>query len=106
MIPWLEDILGEKSWLSGVVITCQHYHASDQDVSPDPPQRENPGQQQYHARAEQLGQLGLPGCDEALGGMGGASLTSEVPRVNMQKFSSEVGYATPPCFPQHEHLPR
>ena len=45
MIPWSEDILGEKSWLSGVVITCQHYHASDQNLSPDPPQRENPGQQ-------------------------------------------------------------
>ena len=41
----------------------------------------NPGQQQYHARAEQLGELGLPGCDEALSGMGGASLTNEVPGV-------------------------
>ena len=41
----------------------------------------NPGQQLYHARAEQLGELGLPGCDEALSGMGGASLTNEVPRV-------------------------
>ena len=39
------------------------------------------GQQLYHARAEQLGELGLPGCDEALGGMGGASLTNEVPGV-------------------------
>ena len=49
--------------------------------SPDPPQRENPGQQLYHARAEQLGQLGIPGCNEALSGMRGASLTSEVPGV-------------------------
>ena len=39
------------------------------------------GQQLYHARAEQLGELGLPGCDEALSGMGGASLTNEVPGV-------------------------
>ena len=43
--------------------------------------RDNPGQQLYHARAEQLGELGLPGCDEALSGMGGASLTNEVPGV-------------------------
>ena len=42
---------------------------------------DNPGQQLYHARAEQLGELGLPGCDEALSGMGGASLTNEVPGV-------------------------
>ena len=41
----------------------------------------NPGQQLYHARAEQLGELGRPGCDEALSGMGGASLTNEVPGV-------------------------
>ena len=41
----------------------------------------NPGQQLYHARAEKLGELGLPRCDEALSGMGGASLTNEVPRV-------------------------
>ena len=27
------------------------------------------------------GQLGLPGCDEALSGMGGASLTNEFPGV-------------------------
>ena len=47
----------------------------------DPPQGENHSQQLYHARAEQLGQLGLPGCDEALSGMGGASLTTEVPGV-------------------------
>ena len=40
----------------------------------DSPQGDNPGQQLYHARAEQLGELGLPGCDEALSGMGGASL--------------------------------
>ena len=44
-------------------------------------QGDNPGQQLYHAGAEQLGQLGLPGCDEALSGMGGASLTNEVPGV-------------------------
>ena len=44
-------------------------------------QGDNPGQQLYHARAEQLGELGLPGCDEALSGMGGASLTNEVPGV-------------------------
>ena len=36
---------------------------------------------QPHARAEQLGELGLPECDEALSGMGGASLTNEVPGV-------------------------
>ena len=47
----------------------------------DSPQGDNPGQQLYHARAEQLGELGLPGCDEALSGMGGASLTNEVPGV-------------------------
>ena len=41
----------------------------------DLPRGDNPGQQLYHARAEQLGELGLPGCDEALSGMGGASLT-------------------------------
>ena len=45
------------------------------------PQGDNPGQQLYQARTEQLGQLGLPGCDEALSGMGGASLTNEVPGV-------------------------
>ena len=33
------------------------------------------------SRAEQLGELGLPGCDEALSGMGDASLTNEVPGV-------------------------
>ena len=44
-------------------------------------QGDNPGQQPYHARAEQLGELGLPGCDEALSGMGGASLTNDVPGV-------------------------
>ena len=44
-------------------------------------QGDNPGQQLYRARAEQLGELGLPGCDEALSGMGGASLTNEVPGV-------------------------
>ena len=48
----------------------------------------------YHARAEQLGQLGLPGCDEALSGMGCASLTSEVPEVSKRRFLSKVGYAT------------
>ena len=47
----------------------------------DSTQGDNPGQQLYHARAEQLGELGLPGCDEALSGMGGASLTNEVPGV-------------------------
>ena len=47
----------------------------------DSPQGDNPDQQLYHARAEQLGELGLPGCDEALSGMGGASLTNEVPGV-------------------------
>ena len=36
----------------------------------DSPQGDNPEQQLYHARAEQLGELGLPGCDEALSGMG------------------------------------
>ena len=41
----------------------------------------NPGQQLYQARAEEMGELGLPGCDEALSGMGGASLTNEVPGV-------------------------
>ena len=46
---------------------------------PDLPQGDNPSQQLDHARAEQLGQLGLPRWDEALSGMGGASLTSEVP---------------------------
>ena len=46
-----------------------------------PQSRDNPGQELYHARAEQLGELGLPGCDEALSGMGGASLTNEVPGV-------------------------
>ena len=46
---------------------------------PDSPRGDNPGQQLYHARAEQLGELGL--CDEALSGMGGASLTNEVPGV-------------------------
>ena len=39
---------------------------------------DNPGQQLYHARAEQLGQLGLPRSDEALSGMGGTSLTCGV----------------------------
>ena len=72
---------------------------------PDTPQEDNLGQQLYHARAEQLGQLGLPVCDEALIGMGGASLTSEVPGVSKRRFSSEVGYATLPRFP-HEHIPR
>ena len=43
----------------------------------DSPQGDNPDQHLYHARAEQLGELGLPGCDEALSGMGGASLTKE-----------------------------
>ena len=47
----------------------------------DSPQGDTPGQQLYHVRAEQLGELGLPGCDEALSGMGGASLTNEVPGV-------------------------
>ena len=41
----------------------------------------NPIQQLYDARAGQLGELGLPGCDEALSGMGGASLTNEVPGI-------------------------
>ena len=49
--------------------------------SPDSPQGDNPGQQLYHARAEQLGELGFPGCDEALSGVGGTSLTNEVPGV-------------------------
>ena len=40
---------------------------------PDSPQGDNPGQQ--------LEELGLPGCDEALSGMGGASLINEVPGV-------------------------
>ena len=35
----------------------------------------------WSARAEQLGELGLPGCDEALSGMGGASLINEAPGV-------------------------
>ena len=48
---------------------------------PDSPQGDNPGQYLYHARAEQPGELGLPGCDEALSGMGGASLTKEAPGV-------------------------
>ena len=72
---------------------------------PDPPKGDNLGQQLYHARAEQRGELGLPGCDEALSGMGGASLTSEVPGVSKRRFSSEVGYDTPPRFPQSEHSP-
>ena len=55
-----------------------------------------------HARAEKLGQLGLPGCDEALSGMGGASLTSEVPGVSTRRFSSKVGYVTLPRFPRCE----
>ena len=49
--------------------------------SPDSPQGDNPGQQLYHARAEQLGELGLPGYDKALSGIGGASLTNEVPGI-------------------------
>ena len=73
---------------------------------PNQTQGDNTGQQLYHARAEQLGQLGLPGCDEALSGMGGASLTSEVPGVSKRRFSSKVGYATLPRFPQYEHSPR
>ena len=46
------------------------------------PQGDNLGQQLYHARAEQLGQLGLPG---------------RVPGLSKWRFSSEVGYATLPC---------
>ena len=42
---------------------------------PDPPQGDNPGQQLYHAGAEQLDQLGHPRCDEALIGMVGPLLT-------------------------------
>ena len=57
-------------------------------------------------RAEQLGQLGLPGYGEAPSGMGGASLTSEVPGVNKRRFSSEFGYVTLPQFPQCEHSPK
>ena len=49
--------------------------------SPDSPQGDNPGQQLYHVRAEELGELGLLECDEALSGMGGASLINEVPGV-------------------------
>ena len=36
---------------------------------------------EIRVRTEQLGELGLPGCDEALSGMGGASLTNQVPGV-------------------------
>ena len=48
---------------------------------PDSPQGDDPGQQLYYARAQQLGEFGLSGCDETLGGMGGASLTNEDPGV-------------------------
>ena len=75
------SIWRQKSWLSGVAVACQRCRASDPVRFQDSPQGDNPGQQLYHARAEQLGELGLPGCDEALSGMGGASLTNEVPGV-------------------------
>ena len=71
----------DDGWLSGVAVACQRCRASGRGRSPDSPQGDNPGQQLYHARAEQLGELGLPGCDEALSGMGGASLTNEVAGV-------------------------
>ena len=64
-----------NSWLSGVAVACQRVRFQDSR------QGDNPGQQLYHTRAQQLGELGLPGCDEALSGMGGASLTNEVPGV-------------------------
>ena len=70
-----------NSWLSGVAVACQRCRAGDRGRSPDSPQGDIPGQQLYHARTEQLGELGLPGCDEAPSGMGGASLTNEVPGV-------------------------
>ena len=48
---------------------------------PDSPQGDNSDQQLYHAMAEQLAELGLPGYDEALSGMGGTSLTNKIPGV-------------------------
>ena len=60
----------------------------------DSSQGDNPGQQLYHAMAEQLGELGLPGCDEAPSGMGGASLTNEVPGVMNGGFHPKL--VTPP----------
>ena len=50
------------------------------------------------------GAIGAPlVCDEALSDIGGVSLTSGVSGVSKRKFSSEVGYATLPWFPQCEH---
>ena len=65
------------SWRSGSVsaLPCERV------LFQDSPEGDNPGQQLHHARAEQLGELGLPGCDDALSGMGDASLTNEVPGV-------------------------
>ena len=48
----------------------------------------------YHARAEQLGELGIPGCDEALRGMAGAFLTNEVPGLCSGGFHPKL--VTPP----------
>ena len=93
--------------LSGVAVARQRCRASGRGSVPGLASGDNPGQQLYHARAEQLGELGLPGCDEALSGMGGASLTNEVPGIMLRRFSSEIGYATLPLFPKCEHpVPR
>ena len=78
------------------MVACERSRATDRGSFPGSSQGENPGEQLYDARAEQLGQLRLPGCDEALSGMGGASFTSEMPGVSRRRFLSEVGYATLP----------
>ena len=99
---------GIIDWLSGVAVVCQRCHASNRGLFP----RSASGRKSWPATVPcegrttgGLGQLGLPGCDEALSGMGGASLTREVQGASKRRFSSEVGYATLPRFPQCEHSP-
>ena len=67
--------------LIGVAVACQRCRVSDAGSFQESPQGDNPDQQLYYARAEQLGELGLPRCDEALSGIRGASLINEVPGV-------------------------
>ena len=62
-----------------------------------PREKSRPATEQCEDRTTRA--LGFPGSNEALSGMGGHLLISEVPGVSQRRFSSEVGYATQPRFP-------
>ena len=95
-----------SSWLNGVVVACQRCHASGRGSVPGSASRIIPASNCTMRGQNNWGNWGSPCVMKLLSGMGGASMTREVPGVSKRRFLSEVGYATLPRFPQCKHSPK